>query len=45
VLGKFRDEEAATLRIVIENAADAVISALQSGLSAAMNRFNQSSSL
>lgn len=45
VLGKFRDEEAATLRILIGNAADAVISALQSGLSAAMNRFNQSPSL
>lgn len=45
VLGKFRDEEAPTLRIVIDNAADAIIAALQSSLSAAMNRFNQSSSL
>ena len=38
VLGKFREEEAPTLNLVIQTAADAIISALQSGLNAAMNR-------
>lgn len=42
VLGKFRDEERPTLNLVIQAATDAVISALQSGLDAAMNRFNRS---
>jgi PTH1 family peptidyl-tRNA hydrolase len=42
VLGKFRDEERPTLNLVIQTAADAIISALQSGLDAAMNRFNRS---
>lgn len=40
VLGKFREEERPTLNLVIEKAVDAVIHALQSGLDAAMNRFN-----
>ena len=41
VLGKFRDEERSTLNLVIQAATDAIISALQSGLDAAMNRFNR----
>lgn len=41
VLGKFREEELPTLNLVIQTAADAVISALQNGLAAAMNRFNR----
>lgn len=42
VLGRFREEERPTLNLVIQAAADAIISALQSGLDAAMNRFNRS---
>lgn len=41
VLGKFRDEERPTLNLVIQAATDAIISALQSSLDAAMNRFNR----
>jgi PTH1 family peptidyl-tRNA hydrolase len=45
VLGKFREEEAPTLNLVIQTAADALISALQTGLDAAMNKFNRPLSL
>jgi peptidyl-tRNA hydrolase, PTH1 family len=45
VLGKFGHEDAPTLHLVIQSAADAVISALQNGLDAAMNKFNRPLSL
>ncbi|MEQ1749743.1 MAG: aminoacyl-tRNA hydrolase [Prosthecobacter sp.] len=45
VLGKFSDDEKPTLQIIIQRAADAVISSLQSGLGAAMNLFNRNESL
>jgi PTH1 family peptidyl-tRNA hydrolase len=41
VLGKFRTEEQTELQIVIKRAADAVLSAVDSGLEAAMNVFNR----
>lgn len=45
VLGKFREEELPSLNFIVQTAADALINALQSGLDAAMNRFNRSLSL
>ncbi len=45
VLGKFREEELPSLNLIIQTAADALINALQSGLDAAMNRFNRTLSL
>jgi peptidyl-tRNA hydrolase, PTH1 family len=45
VLGKFSEGERPTLNLVIERAADAVISSLQTGLSAAMNLYNRNESL
>ena len=45
VLGKFREEEKPDLEIFIQRAADAVMSSLQLGLSAAMNVFNRNESL
>jgi PTH1 family peptidyl-tRNA hydrolase len=45
VLGKFSEEEKPTLQIIIQRAADAVISSLHSGLDAAMNLFNRNESL
>ncbi|MBN8417643.1 MAG: aminoacyl-tRNA hydrolase [Verrucomicrobia bacterium] len=41
VLGKFRAEEQTELQIVIQRAADAVLSAVDRGLEAAMNVFNR----
>jgi len=41
VLGKFRTEEQTELQIVIQRAADAVLSAVDRGLEAAMNVFNR----
>jgi PTH1 family peptidyl-tRNA hydrolase len=41
VLGKFRAEEQPTLQTVIQRAADAVLSAIERGLDAAMNVFNR----
>jgi PTH1 family peptidyl-tRNA hydrolase len=41
VLGKFRAEEQPALQTVIQRAADAVLSAVDSGLEAAMNVFNR----
>jgi PTH1 family peptidyl-tRNA hydrolase len=41
VLGKFRAEELPALQIVIQRAADAVLSAIDRGLDAAMNVFNR----
>jgi len=41
VLGKFRSEELPALQTVIQRAADAVLSAVDSGLEAAMNVFNR----
>jgi PTH1 family peptidyl-tRNA hydrolase len=41
VLGKFRTEEQTELQIVIKRAADAVLSAVDRGLEAAMNVFNR----
>jgi PTH1 family peptidyl-tRNA hydrolase len=41
VLGKFRTEEQIELQIVIKRAADAVLSAVDRGLEAAMNVFNR----
>jgi peptidyl-tRNA hydrolase len=41
VLGKFRAEEQPALQTVIQRAADAVLSALERGLDAAMNVFNR----
>jgi PTH1 family peptidyl-tRNA hydrolase len=41
VLGKFRAEELPALQTVIKRAADAVLSAVDSGLEAAMNVFNR----
>ena len=41
VLGKFRTEEQAELQIVIQRAADAVLSAVDRGLETAMNVFNR----
>jgi len=41
VLGKFRAEEQPALQTVIQRAADAVLSAVDSGLEAAMNFFNR----
>lgn len=41
VLGKFRDEEKPALEAVIKRAADAINTALQSGLETAMNLFNR----
>lgn len=41
VLGKFRSEEQIELQIVIKRAADAVLSAVDRGLEAAMNVFNR----
>jgi peptidyl-tRNA hydrolase, PTH1 family len=41
VLGKFTADEQAPLAIVVDQAADAIITALQKGLSAAMNVFNR----
>ncbi|GEP43868.1 aminoacyl-tRNA hydrolase [Brevifollis gellanilyticus] len=45
VLGKFREEELPTLNLIVQTAADALINALQTGLDAAMNRFNRTLSL
>jgi PTH1 family peptidyl-tRNA hydrolase len=45
VLGTFRPEERPTLNLVIERAADAVMSSLQTSLGAAMNLFNRNESL
>ena len=41
VLGKFRAEEQPALQVVIQRAADAVLSAVDRGLEAAMNVFNR----
>lgn len=41
VLGKFRTEEQTELQIVIQRAADAVLSAVDRGLESAMNVFNR----
>ena len=41
VLGKFRTEEQPALQTVIQRAADAVLSVVDSGLEAAMNVFNR----
>ena len=41
VLGKFRPEEQPALQVVIQRAADAVLSAVDRGLEAAMNVFNR----
>jgi PTH1 family peptidyl-tRNA hydrolase len=41
VLGKFRAEEQPALQTVIQRAADAVLSAVERGLEAAMNVFNR----
>ncbi|MCF7790016.1 MAG: aminoacyl-tRNA hydrolase [Prosthecobacter sp.] len=41
VLGKFRTEEQTELQIVIQRAADAVLSAVDRGLETAMNVFNR----
>ncbi len=41
VLGKFRADEQTELQIVIQRAADAVLSAVDRGLEAAMNVFNR----
>jgi PTH1 family peptidyl-tRNA hydrolase len=41
VLGKFRAEEQTELQIVIQHAADAVLSAVDRGLETAMNVFNR----
>jgi len=41
VLGKFRPDEQTELQIVIQRAADAVLSAVDRGLEAAMNVFNR----
>lgn len=41
VLGKFRAEEQPALQAVIQRAADAVLSAVEQGLEAAMNVFNR----
>ncbi|MCB1277137.1 MAG: aminoacyl-tRNA hydrolase [Prosthecobacter sp.] len=41
VLGKFRAEEQPALQAVIQRAADAVLSAVEHGLEAAMNVFNR----
>ena len=41
VLGRFRTEEQTELQIVIQRAADAVLSAVDRGLEAAMNVFNR----
>ncbi|MES2597551.1 MAG: aminoacyl-tRNA hydrolase [Verrucomicrobiota bacterium] len=45
VLGKFREEELPSLNLIVQTAADALINALQTGLDAAMNRFNRTLSL
>lgn len=45
VLGKFTEDERPTLKIVIERAADAVMTSLQSSIGAAMNLFNRNESL
>ncbi len=41
VLGKFSEEEKASVAQAVDRAADAVLSALKSGLGAAMNLFNR----